>query len=160
MNKTLFVWHSLLFYNLWLKHFSVSMHFFLQLDFKLFVVKRLREECLSYIKCSKWVTAILIYDRLINEKNYLMNFFSVPVQTSDTCNFYNTFEKATRTGNWVASEWDCKQLLPHLCAKMVLNHWWFLKVEQGRWGWLTESYAWYTNGVPTIPILICKKNYL
>lgn len=83
--------------------------------------------------------------------------FPVPVQTSDTCNFYNTFEKETWAGNCVASECDCNQLFPRLCAKMFLNHWWFLRVEQGRWGWLTESYVWYTSGVPTIPTLICKK---
>lgn len=40
---------------------------------------------------------------------------------------------------------------------MVFNHWWFLKIEQGRWGWLSESYAWYTKGVPIIPTLISKK---
>lgn len=94
-------------------------------------------------------------------KYYLMIFFfSVSAQTFDICNYYCTFEKETHAGTWVVLEGDYKQLLPYHCAKMTpctLNHWWFLKLKQGRWCWLAESYAWYTKGIPTVPALICRK---
>lgn len=129
--------------------------------FNLFVIKYLREEYFNFIACSKWVTAVLTYGRLITEN--INDFFSsVAAQAFDTCNYYNTFEKETHAGNRVISEGDRKQLLPYLCAKT--RHWWFLNVKQRRWGWLAESYiqalyilAWCTNEVPTIPTLTCKK---
>lgn len=42
-------------------------------------------------------------------------------------------------------------------TQCTLNHWWFLKVKQGRWCWLADAYAWCTKGVPTVPTLICRK---